>query len=164
MQNLGLIVPQRVLQPAMSRQFSCKVIAADDLRDLLKGIVHHDGEVIGPEPVCALDDKIVLPIRAAQAPGMGPVIGRELRLATGSRVMGMSFQLPSGASTDKTLLTLRQGMERLGVGGLSRALKEHLAVPVQAMIAQLLQNETCRTGLLARGVEVFHAHKPSMPS
>jgi hypothetical protein len=60
----------------MSRQFSSKVIAADDMRDFLKGIVHHDGEVIGPEPVCALDDKIVLPTGASQAPGMGSLSWR----------------------------------------------------------------------------------------
>jgi hypothetical protein len=35
---------------------------------------------------------------------------------------------------------------------------------VQAVIAQLPQNETSRTGLLSRRVEVFHAHEPSMPA
>jgi len=71
MQNFGLIESKRCLQPAMSRQFSSKVIAADDMRDLLEGIVHHDGEVIGPEPVCAFYDKIVLPTGAPQSPGIG---------------------------------------------------------------------------------------------
>jgi hypothetical protein len=76
--------------------------------------------------------------------------------------MGMPFQLPACASTDEYLLSPREGMERLRVGCLSRALKEHLSVPVQAVIAQLPQNETSRTGLLSRRVEVFHAHEPSM--
>ena len=86
---------------------------------------------------------------------------RQVTLAAGARVNALvCSQVAAGAVAVIGQTLFQPGVDLALVAGFVLALGQYLAVPGQAVGSQGLQDMIGGTGLVARKVEIFHAHQP----
>ena len=183
--------PEGRLQLNLPRRVVGQVLAAHHVADALRGIVHHHGQLVGPQPVGTAQGKVadlllhILRLRA-QAP-VCPVERARLRQKTPGPGWLALQAVAAGAGVDQLAMTrarMPSGRQRqrdvlpraaAGVGAalsdelLQRSLVERAAgrlvqrrfVRPQAAGGQLRHDGGVGTGHATRHVHVFDAQQPA---
>ncbi|MNK85721.1 hypothetical protein D3C87_1056090 [compost metagenome] len=113
-------------------------------------------------PVLALHpvDEVVFQFRYAQADGR--VVSAMASIAAEPRinpVILLQLFARAGAGVGQALI--EQAIEHLGVGIVPLALANQVAIPLEAIAFQCLENGRLGAGFLAGWIKVFHAHQPA---
>ena len=163
-----------------------EVGAAHDVGHALRRIVDHHGQLVGEQPVGAIEHEVAdlarerLPLRSLQAVDecdlrfRNPHPERPRRPAggqpgtTGARVEARAVDREAergigdlAARAAAPIGMRAQLLQRLAVERLAAALVEHFAVPAEAQRGQRAQDVVGRARLHARPVEILHAQEPA---
>ncbi|MNT04313.1 hypothetical protein D3C72_1388880 [compost metagenome] len=179
MQITRLRQAEQFLQVQLAGRGVQQVGTPNDIGDALPGIVQDHGQLIGVEPVAAADheiadfpaqvlavlalhpvEEVVLQLRYAQADG--GIIGAMAGIAAQPRINPViRFQLFARTGAGIGQAVIEQAIEHLGVGVVPLALANQVAIPLEAIAFQCLENGRLGAGFLAGWIKVFHAHQPA---
>ncbi|MNS33496.1 hypothetical protein D3C72_656110 [compost metagenome] len=179
MQITRLRQAEQFLQVELAGRGVQQVGTANDIGDALPGVVQDHRQLISVEPVTAADHEIadfppqmlsvlalhpvnemVFQFRYAQADGR--IVSAMAGIAAQARinpVIRLQLFARAGAGVGQALI--EQAIEHLGVGIVPLALANQVAIPLEAIAFQCLENGRLGAGFLAGWIKVFHAHQPA---
>ena len=178
MRVLGSRKSKGALNQNLARGRLEQIAAPYDFADSLLGIVHHHREMVGDDPVRTkhheIADLILQTLRREplnrivepEARGLDPQSDRARRAsrgkapAAGARIDPV-HQIAARAAAFEGPASIRETVERFGVGIGAPALVHDLAIPVHRQSLEIAQDRIDGAGGVARGVQVLDAHQPA---